>query len=137
MKLFLDSSALVKRYINEPGTDRVNELCSLAGDVAVCILCVAEVISASNRLLRERTITRPQYRRIKKEFFSDIGETTVIDLTNAVLNHSIRCMEKSPVRSLDALHIAAAVEYGCDIFVTGDRRQKDAAASMKLTVEVV
>ncbi len=65
MKLFLDSSALVKRYIEEEGSIKVAERCNKADEIAVCIICIAEVLSACNRLLREKKSNLEQYKWIK------------------------------------------------------------------------
>ncbi len=137
MKVFFDSSALVKRYIEEPGSGRVGELIGKAKEIAVCIVCVPEVLSACNRLVREKRIDSEQYEWIKNEFLLDIGEFVVIDMTNEVIIRSIQCLEKGVLRSLDALHIASAVEYKCGLFVTGDQRQINIAGAMRLKIEVV
>ena len=137
MKVFIDSSALVKRYIEEPGSERVAELIEKAKEVAVCIVCIPEVLSACNRLVREKKINSDQYEWIKNEFLLDMGEFVVIDITNEVVIRSIHCLEKGALRSLDALHIAAAVEYKCGMFITGDRRQKNIANVIGLNFELV
>jgi len=137
MKVFIDSSALVKRYIEEPGSGRVAELVDKAKEVAVCIVCIPEVLSACNRLVREKRINSEQYEWIKNEFLLDMGEFVVIDITNEVIIRSIHCLEKGALRSLDALHIASAIEYKCGLFVTGDQRQHAIAASMGLKLETV
>lgn len=137
MKFFIDSSALVKRYIEEPGSERMTELMKKAGDVAVSIACVPEVLSACNRLVREKKINSEQYEWIKNEFLLDIGEFVVIDITNEVIIRSILCLEKGALRSLDALHIASAIEYKCSLFVTGDRRQEEVAVAMGLKTEIL
>ncbi|MBN2158061.1 MAG: type II toxin-antitoxin system VapC family toxin [Spirochaetes bacterium] len=137
MKVFIDSSALVKRYIEEPGSSRVGELIGKAKEVAVCIVCVPEVLSACNRLVREKRIDSKQYEWIKKEFLLDLGELMMIDITSEVIIRSIQCLEKGALRSLDALHIASAIEYKCGLFVTGDQRQMNIADAMKLKIEVV
>jgi len=137
MKVFIDSSALVKRYIEEPGSGRVAELISKAKEVAVCIVCIPEVLSACNRLVREKKIDAGQYEWIKNEFLLDMGEFVVIDITSEVIIRSIHCLEKGALRSLDALHVASAVEYKCGMFVTGDRRQHAIASRMGLKPEPV
>ncbi len=137
MKIFIDSSALVKGYIEEPGSNRVAELFKKAKEIAVCIVCVPEVLSACNRLIREKKINTRQYGLIKREFLLDVGEFAVIDLTNEVILRSIQCLEKGALRSLDALHVAAAIEYKPGLFVTADLRQKGIAVRMGLKTEVV
>jgi uncharacterized protein len=137
VKIFIDSSAIVKRYIDEPGSARIAEICKKNSEIAVCVICVTEVLSACNRLVRENKITAEQYKWIKNEFLLDIAEFYVIDLTNEVIGRSISCLEKGVMRSLDALHIAAALELKCGLFLTGDYRQRDLALIMGLNVEII
>ena len=135
MKTFFDSSALVKRYIHEEGTDRVIDLCNDSSEIIVSIICITEVLSACNRLLRENLISKKQYDIIKNEFLNDIDSATVVNLTGEVIQVSINCLEKGTNRSLDALHIGAAITYNSDRFITGDMRQKSIAEVMGLSVE--
>jgi len=137
LRVFLDSSALVKRYIEEPGSGRIAELMHKASEIAVSIICVPEVISACNRLVREKKITADQYKWIKKEFLLDLGEVIVIDLSNEIIGRAIQCLEKGATRSLDALHVASAVEIKSKLFVTADERQRVIARRMGLKVELI
>ena len=134
MRIFLDSSALVKRHIQEEGTSEVIELCRDAAEIAVSVICITEVLSACNRLVREKLITKKQYSLIKNEFLLDIDAATIIDLTSEVIVHSITCLESGTIRSMDALHIGTALVYECDVFVTGDSKQKDIAKKMGLKI---
>jgi hypothetical protein len=62
VRAYFDSSALAKRYIVEPGTAEVLKHCSNASEILLSILCIPELISAFNRLAREKKITRIQYK---------------------------------------------------------------------------
>ena len=48
MRLFLDSSAFAKRFVNEAGSQDVERLCSLADELALSVICVPEIVSALN-----------------------------------------------------------------------------------------
>jgi predicted nucleic acid-binding protein len=41
------------------------------------------------------------------------------------------------LRAADAVHLASALEFGCDLFLTADRRQGQAAAQLRLKVATV
>ncbi len=53
MKVFFDTSALVKRYVNETGSQQVVEICQKADALALSIICLPEMISTLCRLVRE------------------------------------------------------------------------------------
>jgi uncharacterized protein len=137
MHLFLDSSALAKRYIEEPGSEVVLHYCQEASDIIVSVLCIPEIISAFNRLKKDKHLTSKQYRSLKTSLIQDIEQAAIIDLTPDVIQTSIACLEKTTIKTLDALHIASAIAVGCDLFLTADLRQSKAATAMKLAVKLV
>jgi predicted nucleic acid-binding protein len=135
VRLFFDTSALVKRYFNERGSDDVMSLCAMADDVAVSAVLPVEIISTLARLKRERRIDAISFNQIKNAFFSDLADMTVILLSPQVISHAFAAVEAMPLKALDALHIGCALEYKPDLFVSGDKQQIFAAKSVGLHVE--
>lgn len=137
MRVFLDSSALVKRYIREPGTERVIQLCREADELLLSVLCAPEIISTFNRLRREEKLPMARYRQLKRDLALDLDQSTLIDLVPSVVNRAVSCLERAPLRTLDALQTASAIESFSDLFVTADRRQAAAAEKLGLKTEDV
>ena len=137
IRLFLDSSALAKRYVKEVGTERVLELCRGAEEVVVSIIALPEVVSTLNRLRREGRLPQRDYDAIKQDVIADLAEATVIEATASILDKALACLERSPLRASDAVHIATAMEAGADLFLTADRRQRQGAIDAGLKVEAV
>jgi predicted nucleic acid-binding protein len=135
MRIAFDTSALAKRYVVERGTARVLELCSQATEVVVSVLCVPETLSALNRLRREGRLTSDEYVAAKKELAGDMAQATVVQVTSTVLARAIEVLEKMALRTLDAIHLAVALDSGCDLFVSADVPQCEAAAELGLTIE--
>jgi len=127
VKAYLDSSSFAKRFINEAGSDRVEATCAEATELGLSVLCVPEIVSALNRRRRERTLTRAQYSSAKRRLLEDVRDADIINLTTSVVGSSISVLERSPVRTLDALHVGCALEWAADLFVSSDKRQLDAA----------
>lgn len=127
MKVCLDSSAFAKRFVNEEGSDAVEALCAEAEALGLSVICVPEIISALNRRLRERMLTPTQYREARQRLLDDVRDADIIQLTPSVLGSAIQILEASPVRAMDALHIACALEWGADFFASADVRQLAAA----------
>jgi predicted nucleic acid-binding protein len=65
MLIFFDTSAFVKRYVNEPGTDNVLAWCDKATEIGLAGIALPEIISAFCRLHREARITDAQYRNLR------------------------------------------------------------------------
>ena len=137
MKLAMDSSALAKRYVTEGGGDRIDQLLQNASRLAICIIAVPEIVSGLNRRLREERLSENEYRQVKGALLSDVRDTVVLQITPAVVSRSVTLLENNPLRAMDALHIAAAVEWEADLFVTADRRQFLAAKRAGQLAELV
>ena len=135
MNVFLDSSALAKRYINESGSDRVEEILASASSLGVSVLCLSEIISALCRRRRERKLSAQQYAMAKEALLNDIADASVVYVTDHVVAHAVDLLERWPVRSSDSLHVAAAAEWSADLFVSADHRQCVAARGCGLQVE--
>ena len=137
MRLFLDTSAFVKRYVDEPGSDRVLELTAAADELGLSVIVVPESISTLTRLLREQRLSRADYDALKMAILTDVDGVDLCDMTPSIVKNSITCLEHSPLRALDAIHLGSALAYRPDLFVTADRRQLIAAEKQGLDVEDV
>jgi len=133
VKTFLDSSAFAKRFVDERGSDVLEALCDSTTTLGLSILCVPEVLSALNRRLREGALVRRQYAMAKRRLFEDVRDAEIVNLTGRVVMSSVDVLEESPVRAMDALHIACALEWGAELFVSADLRQLRAAETAGLT----
>jgi len=137
MRVFFDTSAFVKRYISEAGTDAVLEWCDRASEIGLAGIALPEIISAFCRLHRESRITDTQYRQLKSLLLADIEDAAICDLTPAVLGQAVASIETNVLRGMDAIHIGSAVALQADVFVSADARQREAAARAGLRVEAV
>jgi len=132
MKIFFDSSAFAKRYVEEDGSDAVEGLCAKASTLALSVICVPEIISALNRRLREGCLSRSQYCEAKVRLSAEVADATIVNIIPAVVSEAITILETNPVRAMDALHVACALLCNAELFVTSDGRQLDAAKNAEL-----
>ncbi|MSQ73553.1 MAG: PIN domain-containing protein [Betaproteobacteria bacterium] len=137
MRVFFDSSAFVKRYVSEPGTDIVLGWSDRASEIVLSAIALPEIISAFCRLRRESKITDTQYRQLKSALMADIEDAALCDLTPAVLAQAVASLESHPLRGMDAIHIGSAVVLKADVFVSSDQAQCKAASGSGLRVKVV
>jgi predicted nucleic acid-binding protein len=137
VKTFFDSSAFVKRYVEETGSQAVEALYVAASELAVSVVCIPEVISALNRRVRERDLSRPQYDTARESMFEDARDATIINLTPDVISTCIAVLEANPVRAMDALHIACAAQWEAELFVSADQEQVAAARKAGLDTKLV
>ncbi len=137
MKTFFDSSAFAKRYIAEQGSDEVDHLCQATDELALCVICVPEIVSALNRRVREKVVSRADYMAVKARLLDDVRDAAIINLTDDVIAYAMLVLEQNPIRAMDALHIAAAKAWKADLFVTADKDQARAAHRMGLKHKAV
>lgn len=137
MKLMMDSSAFAKRYVQEDGSEVIDLFLQRASDLALCIILVPEILSGLNRRLREQFLSASDYRRVKRQLLEDVHDATVLQITPAVISHSVKLLEKNVLRAMDTLHVACALEWQAELFVTADRRQLMAARNAGLLAEFI
>ena len=137
MRLYLDSSALMKCYLPEPGCDRVLASFAEATETILSALVIPEGVAVLNRCRREGRISDAQYRDLKKMLMADAAHATVLDLGPSAITRAVQCLEKAPLRGSDAVHVASALECRPDRFLTADQRQHAAAEAMGLKSELV
>jgi predicted nucleic acid-binding protein len=94
MRLAVDFSSFAKRYIQEAGSDELDDLLQHASELALCVVLVPELISGLNRRLREGALTDKDYRKAKRLLLEDVRDATVLQLTPAVISRSATLLEK-------------------------------------------
>jgi len=137
MKLFVDSSAFAKRYVLEYGSEAMDHFLQRASQLGLCAILVPEIISGLNRRRREDILSADHYRAIKMRLMDDIRDAIILQVTSAVISHSVKILETNALRAMDALHVACALEWKADLFVTADKRQLTAAENMGLFTEYI
>lgn len=137
MRVFFDSSAFVKRYVREDGSDTVLSWCDRATELCLSGIVLPEVISTFCRMQRDKSITPLQYRHLKTMLMADIVDAAICDLAPEVLRNTVLALENNVLRGMDAIHIGSALTLKVDVFVSSDARQCAAAEQAGLRVEQV
>lgn len=130
-RYYLDTSALVKLYHRESGTDRVESLFSQADNsLIISELAIVEFYSTVARKLRTGEINPAAYGEVCNNFDDDCEHRfAVAPLSSTVSRGAKELLQKyamlKSLRSLDALQLAAcaeAHEQGALTFVCADTR---------------
>ena len=137
MRAFFDSSSFAKRYINEKGSSRVDEICMRASALGLCIVCFPEIISALNRKVREKSLTSYEYALAKDRLFEDVKDAEIIQLAPQVVTRATGLLEANTLRAMDALHVACAIVWEAEVFVSSDKNQIQAARKAKLSCKYI
>ena len=137
MRLFLDSSAYAKRFIEEEGSQKIDDMLLQASGLGLSIICFPEIISALARRLREKNISKRDYSLARQRLTEEISDIQIINITPQVVAGSVRLLESNILRTMDALHIACALEWEPDLFITSDKQQAKAAEKVKLQTRYI
>ena len=134
MKIFADTSALLKRYVREDGTDGVNR--SLAGATALAVSAVflVEAFSALSRRRIAGELDAHDYAGIRSELLEDLCDIEVVPLDDETLALAVALVERRSLRTLDSLPLACALVAASDGFLCADRKLLAAAAAEGLVV---
>jgi predicted nucleic acid-binding protein len=117
MILYLETSDLVKLYVQESNSDRILRLATEAEAVATSIVAYAEARAAFARKYREKGIAGEDYKLIKRDLDRDWERLFVIKLTNALVKSAGNLAEKWGLRGFNALHLGSALELRRNIQV--------------------
>lgn len=112
MNLYLDTSALVKLYVDEIGSELVRSGVAQAEFVATSEIAYLEARAALARRRREKVFSLPSYRRLLEDFELDWDRYVVVAVTMPLLREASSLTERYPLRALDALHLASAQLVG-------------------------
>ena len=131
MSLYVDSSALLKRYVDEPDSDLADELLASDDELVTARVTTVEVRRNLARMLSGRALGQA-----RQSFATDLEAFSIVEVDEATCELAAGIAEQTGVRSLDALHLGAAQRVGRQAitFLTFDHRQAQAARTLGLPV---
>ena len=132
MRVAIDTSALIKRYIAIQGGEELAALLADATSLHIAPHCRVEMHSAFNRLRLTKQMSAAACHAALAEFEQDLADFRVTPWSAAIEIEAIKMLTNSNLRAMDALHVAAALMVGAEQFVTSDERQAQAAKRVKL-----
>ena len=131
MTVFLDASALVRRYVRDPGRPLV--LDAMAADPTWCAseVCRTETMLALHRLSPGPTTQAGLWAAVREDW----AAMTVVPVDDRCLARAVELGATFGLRTVDAIHLAAADRLPRPVtYASFDRRQLPAAAALGLDV---
>jgi len=134
---YLDSSALIKRFVEEKGSECVRRIIEREEPIATAKIAYAEIHSGLARKRREGNISSNQYTLICRQVERDWNSYVRMDLTDDALSLVRTLIQRHPLRGLDAIHLASALILKTSLgeqvsFASADVRPLRAAAKEDL-----
>jgi len=137
--LYLDASALVKNYIQEPHTETVRALFAAGAVVGAGLLSKAEVAAAFAKAARMHFISNTEAHAAWIAFHKDWPTLTSLAPTEALLDNAAELALTYHLRGYDAVHLATALAWQTQrddavTLVTFDRQLWEASKTVGLAV---
>ena len=139
MNIFIDSSALVKVFVNEPGTSIIQPFIIDAfanSDVLLMTSAVtnAEMMAAFAALRRGRNLSQRQFEETVTRFRERWQEFSIPEVTSSLIDRSGEIGLQHKLKGADAFQLASALEAETELFISTDNDLNAAATAQGLTV---
>jgi predicted nucleic acid-binding protein len=136
---YLDTSALIKRFVAEKGSPLVQILVTRKGPIATAKIAYAEVYAGLTRKLREGHLSDARYTLTCRQFEADWQTYIRVELRDDTLFLARDLIRRHPLKGFDAVHLASAISLknalGEDItFAAADERLLRAAEAEDLKI---
>lgn len=137
MILYLDTSSLVKLYVEEEYSDMVREWTKEAEAISTCRVAYPEAVSAFNRRFNSRDISGDDYKLLLKKFSREWERFVVLDFDELEAG---RLVKKHGLRGFDAIHLSSVKLLKTEnndlviSFSSFDKKLNKAASAEGLTV---
>ena len=137
--IYIDTSALLKRYIREAKSDEFDQFFIANGDLHISRLCFVEARCALARRRRAKQISRTLEPKALDTLRQDLQDGAISihavsdqHIVNAY--HLIEQLANLPLRTLDALHLAIAQGIAATGIASADAHQIAAAKQLHFEV---
>jgi len=109
MIVYLDTSSLVKLYVEENESSKVDDLVKSSEVTATSLVAYAEARAAFARRYREKAFTSDEYDRMKEVFNKDWSRYLILSVTEDMVRLAGDLTEKHALRDFDSIHLASAL----------------------------
>lgn len=107
--IYWDSSALIKKYLKEDGSDTVLQWLSIDPVLTTSQLTYAEVHATFARKLRNKDISPKTYEGTCSLFESDWKAMVIVRMEDKLLPKISSLLTRHPLRGADSVHLASAL----------------------------
>ena len=109
MILYLDTSALIKKYFNEEGSDAVISKWQEATGIVTSSVAYAEALASIYRKKREAKFGKDKLGDLLNAFRRDWNSFIRVEVTDELNEWIVTLVSRFPLRGFDAIHLASAL----------------------------
>ncbi|VAX35144.1 hypothetical protein MNBD_UNCLBAC01-1804 [hydrothermal vent metagenome] len=123
MKIFIDTSSLIKKYNLEKGTKKVLKIFYEATEVYVSHITYMEARNTLIRRYRQKEIISDDLTAAIKLLNNDFSYFSIVPWDESIKNSCIKLIDKHQLKTLDIIQLGSAIEASTQLFVTSDKQQ--------------
>jgi len=109
VNLYLDTSALVKLYVKEEGSESIRDAIGRARLASTSVIAYVEARAAFARRRREGGLRVSDYRRVIRSLDVDWPHFVRLEASESLIRDAARLAEVHGLRAYDAIHLASAL----------------------------
>lgn len=132
MKIYVDTSALLRRYFREKETDDLVQLLREPNTKIISGLVFVELASVFRRALRGRRISPKEHDTLTETARKDLKHFRLLPAGEELFRQAAIVADLTGLRSLDAIHLASARMAGAELVLTFDAEMAAAARKVGL-----
>lgn len=113
--IYWDTSALIKFFVREAGTEQVKDLIEKDPHVVISKIAFSEAHSALARRKREKVLPKEDYQKTVRRWNRFWKSCLIVELSDEILSSTERSIMNYPLRGFDAIHLASAIFFRSSI----------------------
>jgi len=120
--IFMDTSALVKRYIEEQGSSEVDNYYTPGNQIAIAPITTIEFYSALSRKRNDQSIEEDTYHEAVISWQAEKQHYDSLPLNDALRECAITILKRNRLGTLDSIQLASAILISSQEFVVADKK---------------
>ncbi len=128
MVVYFDTSALIKKYLSEKGSENLISFLDSVDMAYISSLTILETFSVFSRAFHSKTISRGDFEYSKNIFTEELSSFTVIEMDKKVREIVVNQFDLHHINTLDMIQLCCAIQFQdiIDIVAVSDLRLKKA-----------
>ena len=112
MILYLDTSALVKKYFKEKNSSELIKAWRSSFGIATSAVAYAELLAAVYRKASETRVRKTHIESVVRQFQEDWSSFIIVEVDNRLNETIYKVIANHGLRGFDAIHLASALTIG-------------------------
>lgn len=136
-RLFFDTSALIKRYVDESGSNEIRQMMKKDNlQLVLSTITTFEIKVCFSRMLSDGRLDSNEFSRCVSRWQLDRVDTEFVELDLVLETAVAEIAQTQTLKTLDMIQLASALLAQPDMFVTGDKKLHQAAIAVLSETDV-